>query len=198
MVMVELDEEKRALRTRARKMRLVADQKEGPIAAAAVVGHFLDGLAAFDLAAGAVVAGYWPIGTEIDDRPLLARLHERDFDCALPVVADRGAPLVFRRWAPLDPVEPGDHDTVQPPVTAPEVTPDLLLIPLLAFDAAGWRLGQGVGYYDRTLAALRRTKPVTAVGIAYAAQCFDAVPHGPLDQPLDWLLSERALTRAAP
>lgn len=196
--MVNLDEDKRSLRVRARKMRLVADQKEGPIAAAAAAGHFLAALADVAPPAGAIAAGYWPIGTEIDDRPLLARLHERGYVCALPVVAERNAPLIFRRWSPLDAVEPGEHDTVQPPATAEEVSPDLVLVPLLAFDAAGWRLGQGVGYYDRTLAALRRTKPIIAVGIAYAAQRFDAVPHGPLDQPLDWILSEQGLSRAAP
>lgn len=195
--MIDLDEDKQALRLRARKMRLVADQKEGPIAAAAAASHFLAGLAQFDLAPDAVVAGYWPIATEIDDRPLLARLHERGFVCALPVVTDRDAPLVFRRWAPLDPVEPGGHDTFHPPATAEAVTPDLVLVPLLAYDAAGWRLGQGAGYYDRTLAALRSAKPTCAVGIAYAAQRFDAVPHGSLDQPMDWLLSEQSLAKAA-
>lgn len=196
--MIDLDDHKQALRIRARKMRLVADQKEGPIAAAAAARHFLDGLGAFNLPAGAVVAGYWPIATEIDDRPLLARLHDRGFVCALPVVVGRTEPLMFRTWAPLDPVEPGGHDTFQPLKTAPDIMPDLVLVPLLAYDVAGWRLGQGAGYYDRTLAALRRTKPVCAVGIAYAAQRFDVVPHGPLDQPMDWLLSEQSLAKAAP
>ena len=76
--------------------------------------------------------------------------------------------------------------------------PDLVIVPLLAFDANGWRLGQGAGYYDRTLASLRARGPVVAIGIAYAAQRFDAVPHGPYDQRMDWLLTERALARAAP
>lgn len=197
MAMTDLDEDKRALRTRARKMRLVADQKDGPIAAAAAAAHFLAGFEMLNLTAGAVVAGYWPIATEIDDRPLLARLHERGFICALPVVNGRENPLEFRAWAPLDEVEPGGHDTFHPPADAPRVTPDLVLVPLLAFDHAGWRLGQGVGYYDRTLGALRAAGSVVAVGIAYAAQRFPAVPHGPLDQPLDWLLTEQSLAKAA-
>lgn len=194
--MATLDEQKQALRIRARKMRLVADQKEGPVAAAAAAAGLLARLGEVGAEPGAVVAGYWPIATEIDDRPLLARLHERGFVCALPVVAGRGEPLVFRRWAPLDEVEPGEHETWQPLASAPEVAPDLVIVPLVAFDADGWRLGQGVGYYDRTLAALRGRGPILAIGMAYAAQQFEAVPHGPLDQRMDWLLTERSLARA--
>lgn len=193
--MTDLDEEKRALRVRARKMRLVADQKFGPIAAAAAAASFLDGLDAVGAHPGGAVAGYWPIATELDDRPLLARLHERGFVCALPVVVARDAPLAFRRWAPLDNLESGEHETWQPGPGAPEVVPDIVIVPLLAFDSAGWRLGQGVGYYDRSLAALRARAHVTAVGTGYAAQRFDHVPHGPLDEPMDWLLSEETLTR---
>jgi 5-formyltetrahydrofolate cyclo-ligase len=195
--MPTLDEQKQALRVRARKMRLVADQKEGPVAAAAAALNLLSRLDEIGLRPGAVVAGYWPIATEIDDRPLLARLHERGCVCALPLVAARGGPLVFRRWAPLDEVEPGEHETWQPLASAAEVVPDALIVPLLAFDAAGWRLGQGAGYYDRTLAALRAAAPVVAIGMAYAAQRFAAVPHGPLDQRMDWLLTEQLLARAA-
>lgn len=195
--MATLDEQKQALRVRARKMRLVADQKEGPVAAAAAASNLLSRLDEIGVRPGAVVAGYWPIATEIDDRPLLARLHERGYVGALPLVVARAAPLVFRRWAPLDEVEPGEHETWQPKPAAPEVVPDALIVPLLAFDAAGWRLGQGAGYYDRTLAALRAAAPVVAIGMAYAAQRFDAVPHGPLDQRMDWLLTDQSLARAA-
>lgn len=194
--MTTLEEEKQALRVRARKMRLVADQKEGPIAAAAAAAQLLSRLEDVGVTPGSAVAGYWPIATEIDDRPLLARLHEHGCVCALPVVVAKGAPLCFRRWAPLDEIEPGDHGTWQPLAFADEITPTLVIVPLLAFDTAGWRLGQGVGYYDRTLARLRAAGPVVAVGMAYAAQRFDAVPHGPLDQPLDWLLTEQSLARA--
>jgi 5-formyltetrahydrofolate cyclo-ligase len=178
-------------------MRLVADQKEGPVAAAAAASNLLSRLDEIGVGPGAVIAGYWPITTEIDDRPLLARLHERGCICALPLVAARAAPLVFRRWAPLDEVEPGEHETWQPKASAAEVVPDVVIVPLLAFDAEGWRLGQGAGYYDRTLAALRAAAPVLAIGMAYAAQRFDAVPHGPLDQRMDWLLTDQSLARAA-
>lgn len=186
---------KQACRARARSLRLIADQKFGPDAAMRIKEH---GLAAPDdlgVAAGSVVAGYWPIDTEADVRPLLARLHERGVVCALPRVVEPRAPLRFHRWAPSDDLEDGRFGTRQPLATRETVTPSVVLAPLLAFDAAGHRLGYGAGYYDRTLAALRRARPVTAIGVAYALQRLDMVPHEPHDQPLDWIVTEDGLQR---
>ena len=188
-----VEDEKKRLRKRMRALRLVADQKDGPGAARGVMAHLLAAVDKVGIGPGSVVAGYWPIVTELDDRPLLARLDERGVICALPVVVSAGAPLQFRRWRPLDELEPGVLGTSHPLVTTPEVVPDVVLAPLLAFDGEGYRLGQGGGYYDRTLAAMRSRGAVTAVGVGFAVQRVDAVPRSANDERLDWILTEEML-----
>ncbi len=142
--------------------------------------------------AGAVVAGFWPMGPEIDLRPLLHALHARGQPLALPVTPRRGLPLRFRRWAPGEPLAHGPMGTRQPEA-GEEVAPDWLLVPLLAFDRAGRRLGYGGGYYDRTLAAL---PGAVAVGVAYAVQEVPdppGVPAGPMDARLPRVATEAGL-----
>ena len=141
-----------------------------------------------------VVSGFWPMGEEIDVRPLLGALHEDGHRLALPVTPPRGQPLAFRAWSPGAVLEHGPFGTSQPSPNSVEVEPDALLVPLLAFDATGFRLGYGGGYYDRTLRRLRARRPVVAVGVAFEAQRVERVPAGPHDERLDWLLTERALT----
>lgn len=136
---------------------------------------------------GAVVSGFWPMGAEIDIRPLLHALHGRGHPIALPVTPRRGTPLSFRRWRPGDQLARGPLGTSQPLPEAEPLTPDWLLVPLLAFDRAGRRLGYGGGYYDRTLAAL---PGATAIGCAYAVQELDEVPTGPEDMPLRAVATE--------
>lgn len=193
--MMSIAEQKKQLRKRMRALRLVADQKEGPNVARAIMAHFLGALDDFGIGPGSIVAGYWPIVTEVDVRPLLARLEDRDVTCALPFMTARDAPLQFRRWRVLDKLEPGVLGTSHPGVDAPVVTPEILLVPLLAFDEDGFRLGQGGGYYDRTLAAMRRDGRVEAVGVGFSVQRATRVPRNELDQPLDWVLTEESLAR---
>lgn len=143
-----------------------------------------------------VVAGYWPIGTEVDIRPLLLHLHEAGHACALPVVAERGQPLVFRAWAPETKLATGAFGVREPVASAPVVRPSVLLVPLLSFDRAGHRLGYGGGYYDRTIQALRDDRTATGdgtvltVGIGFAVQEVPAVPRDRHDQRLDWIVTE--------
>jgi 5-formyltetrahydrofolate cyclo-ligase len=148
-------------------------------------------LAAKLVPAGTLVAGFLPIGSEIDPRPLLAALAARDHGLCLPVTPRRGLPLAFRRWAPGEPLAPGRFG-VQEPAAGEPVAPDLILVPLLAFDRAGRRLGYGGGYYDRTLAALSRAG---RIGIAHAAQEMPEVPAGPDDIRLPWIATEAGVIR---
>lgn len=148
--------------------------------------------ASFAPATGAVVAGYWPMRDELDPRPTLAALSGRGCRIALPVVVGEGQPLLFRAWEPDEPLQPGPYGTVQPADEADLVDPQLLLVPMLAFDRSGRRLGYGGGFYDRTLGALRGRFAVQAIGIAYAEQEVAAVPAGPEDARLDGVVTERA------
>lgn len=148
---------------------------------------------ALDPAAGAVVAGYWPLGDEIDPVPLMAALADAGCVLALPVVLGRDLALEFRQWRPGDALVPGPHGTRQPGPQAPVLVPRSLLVPLLAFDARGFRLGYGGGYYDRTLAGLRAKGSVRAIGLAYAAQLVAQLPTDPWDQPMDAILTETGL-----
>jgi 5-formyltetrahydrofolate cyclo-ligase len=193
--MTSIAEQKKQLRKRMRALRLVADQKEGPNVARAIVGHCMAALDDLGIGPGTVVAGYWPIVTEVDVRPLLARLGERGAICALPVVTVPDAELEFRRWHPLDDLEPGPLATAHPGAAAPVAIPEVLLVPLLAVDEDGFRLGQGGGYYDRTLAALRANGPIKAVGVGFSLQRIAHVPRESFDQPLDWVLTEECLAR---
>lgn len=190
--MTDVAEEKRALRVKAadRGRRAHAEDFTGRLSQQ-MRDHALAGL---PIAAGAVVGGYWPRSNEIDVRPLLTALHERGHAIGLPHVR-RGQPMSFHRWRPNDRLVPGVFGIEMPDFHAPEVVPDVLLLPLLAFDRHGNRLGYGGGYNDRTIAALRARKPLLCVGIAYAAQEFDTVPHDALDQRLDWVVTEKGVRR---
>ncbi len=142
-----------------------------------------------------VVSAYWPIGSEIDPRPLMTHLHKAGHPIALPVIFAPGDPLLFRAWRPDDPLEQAGFGTQVPLATQPELSPRVLIVPLLAFDRAGYRLGYGGGFYDRTLVRLRASGPVLAVGVAYAAQEVAHVPRDGSDQPVDWIVTEAEAIR---
>ena len=156
------------------------------------ITRFADNLA---LKPNAVVAGYWPTRDEADPRPLMQALAARGTTLALPRIEERNAALSFRRWREGDALIDNHHAIREPLAEAPRVVPNLVLVPLLAFDATGHRLGYGGGYYDRTLAGLRAQGPLTAIGIAYAGQEIAAIPHEANDQRLDMVLTELGLRR---
>lgn len=171
--------------------RLALARRHGPPDAGARLRDHV--LAACPPPPGAPIAGFWPMGPELDVRPLLHALHERGHTLALPRTPPRGQALRFHAWAPGDALEPGPMGTSQPAAARPEVTPGFILVPLLAFDRRGGRLGYGGGYYDRTLpvfpAAFR-------LGIAFAAQEVDEVPMDPHDIPLHAIATEAGVIRA--
>lgn len=140
--------------------------------------------------AGAIVSGYWPGRSELDIRPLMEALHRKGHPIGLPVVTGRGNPLVFREWAPGDALETKPFGLQEPPASAAEVTPRVLLVPFLAFDREGYRIGYGAGYYDRTLAKLRAQGAVLAVGVGYSAQQTERLPHDGHDERLDRVVTE--------
>jgi 5-formyltetrahydrofolate cyclo-ligase len=138
-----------------------------------------------------VVSGFFPIRSEINPLPLMRRLAAAGAKLALPVVAGRGKPLILRAYAFGDPLVSGQWGIREPPPEAPEAAPDVMLVPLAAFDRNGHRIGYGAGYYDMTIAKARAQKPVTAIGIAFAAQEIGRVPATPRDARLDLVLTER-------
>ena len=140
------------------------------------------------LLAHRIVGGYRPQGAEIDPTPTLARFTASQL--AMPVAIHRDAPLIYRAWAPGDSLTPDAMGIPSPLATSPEVTPDLIIVPLLAFDARGGRIGQGGGHFDRALHALRAANPVFALGLAFAGQEVPAIETEPHDQPLDAILTE--------
>jgi 5-formyltetrahydrofolate cyclo-ligase len=139
---------------------------------------------------GAIVSGFMPLKSEINPLPLLRKLAEAGAQLALPVVAGQGQPLTMRAFAFGDTLASGVWGIREPKPEAAEVFPDILIVPLLAFDRRGHRLGYGAGYYDMTINALRARKPVTAVGIAFAQQEIAEVPTTPRDARLDLVLTE--------
>lgn len=145
--------------------------------------------------AGALVGFYWPFKGEFDARPLVRRLHARDARFALPVVIEKAAPLIFRAWAPGDRLEPGIWQ-IPVPVEDRRVEPEILLVPLVGFDACGYRLGYGGGYYDRTIEAFGR-RPL-AIGVGFSLAAMPTIHPQPHDIPMDMVVTENAMRQVTP
>lgn len=177
--------EARKVATRARK---AAHEAIGDSAARLIAAHRFPIL---PTPGCSVVSAFSPYKSEIDTRTLLGTLAGDGWTTALPIVIALGEPLVFRRWLPGQPTVPGVWDIPRPTDDVPVVEPDVLLVPMLAFDRQGYRLGYGGGFYDRTLETLRLKKKIVAIGVAYAAQEVDTVVRGAHDQPLDYVMTEK-------
>ena len=178
--------QKRALRSRIKTWRSGLEADAAARAADAVAAH---GLGFLRLPQKPfVVSGFSSLPDEFRVWPLLRRLHGEGHALAMPVMQGKGLPLVFRAWAPGDAMDKAVWGIAEPRADKPVLEPDIVLVPLLAFDAAGWRLGYGGGYYDRTLRGLRARKSIVAIGLAYDESQVDAVPHLDYDERLDWVL----------
>jgi 5-formyltetrahydrofolate cyclo-ligase len=179
-------EAKGQARTAAKQARAAAFARHGPTAAQRLADQ---GLAFSGAGRQAIVSGFCAIGDEIDPLPLLTKLDADGHRVCLPVMQGKGLPLLFRAWKPGDPTKATLWGIGEPLPSAPYVEPGVLLVPLLAFDPMGYRLGYGGGFYDRTLAKLRKRQGVIAIGLAFDEQRVDAVPHVDYDQRLDWVLT---------
>jgi 5-formyltetrahydrofolate cyclo-ligase len=145
------------------------------------------------VAAGTIVSGFMPLKSEINPLPLMHKLADAGARLALPVVVGRGKPLTMRSWQWGEQLVPGVWGIREPGPAAATVEPDIVLVPLLAFDRSGYRIGYGAGYYDSTIAQLRAKKPIAAVGIAFAAQEIETVPRTDFDAQLDLVLTENEM-----
>lgn len=178
---MSLAEEKAAARKAAFARRKAAHVAAWP-GASGVLSEVLAGHR------GVPVSGYLPIRTEIDPRPAMAEAAAWG-PVGVPVIVANGAPLTFARWEPEGQLVDGPFGA-QIPAEQVAMVPQIVIVPLVAFTRDGARLGYGGGFYDRTLEELRAEGPVLAIGFAYAAQEAEALPHDPLDQPLDMIVTE--------
>lgn len=181
---MELDQEKSELRSRCAKARKAANAGCNQEPACEFLSAHLQAIPALE-----TVSGYWPIRTEIDPRPAMKALYSIGVQICLPVVIGAGEVLEFRLWEPNTPMIESSFGVMVPKERA-LVEPEALIVPLLAFDQEGHRLGYGGGFYDRTLKALREKRRTYGVGFAYSAQLMDHVPNGPHDQHLDVIVTE--------
>jgi len=180
----ELQDQKQVLRKEARAHRVRMDLRAEDIDKAADL--FMEKI---DPQKGQVVSAYFPQDKEFDCFPLLEALAREEIDFALPVIIKGSRVLKFARWALDDKLERGEYG-IPHPHNKEWVEPDIVLVPMLAFDRRGVRLGQGGGFYDATLANLRARKSVQAVGLAYAQQaCLFPLPREEHDQKLDWIIT---------
>jgi 5-formyltetrahydrofolate cyclo-ligase len=180
---------RKAERARLRAARQALSVAERTAAGQALTAHLRDFLARrFEGGRGRVLSAYWPIKGEPDLRPLIAELHAAGVAVALPLVETKAAPLVFRRWTPQTKMVRGDWNIPVPPPDAPVVSPGIVLAPLVGWDGAGYRLGYGGGYFDRTLAA-RSPRPF-AIGIGLDAARLATIHPQPHDVALDAILTE--------
>lgn len=187
MATIPADEFKAELRRDALAKREALSPEQRQAASEALAGRTLP----FKIVRGMTVSGYAPMKSEISPLPLMRKFEAAGAQLALPVVVARGKPLIMRAYKFGDPLGSGVWGIREPREDAPEVWPDVLLVPLAAFDRKGHRIGYGAGYYDMTINRLRLLKPAIAVGLAYASQQVPVVPYTSRDARLDLVLTER-------
>ena len=180
-------EQKSALRASVLALRDAMPAQERQAAAEAVAARGLP----IEVTPGTIVSGFMPMKTEINPLPLLRKLAGQGARLALPCIAGRGNPLIMRAWTIGDAFKAGQWGIREPLPETPEVAPDIVIVPLAAFDRTGQRIGYGAGYYDMTLAALRAKKKVIAIGIAFSVQEIPYVPATERDERLDFVLTEK-------
>lgn len=183
--MIEVPAAKRELRTHYQQIRKMVSAKSGSRFSKKIAGNFPA------IGGGKNVAVYIPMAGEVDTNPLMKKLAAARARIFLPVVVSRNAPLSFYLYIPGDALVRGNCGNDEPQKKGRQEVPAIIIVPLVAFDENGARLGQGGGYYDRTLRILRKNRSILAIGLAYEAQKNDSLPFGPGDQPLDAVVTEK-------
>jgi 5-formyltetrahydrofolate cyclo-ligase len=174
-----------------RATALAAREKLSDKARTAAAGALAKRAFPIEIVKGLIVSGYSPIRNEIDPEPLMKQLASQGARLALPSVNARGKALIFRAWTPGDRLMMGMLGIPEPSTAAAEVVPDIMLVPLAAFDSNGHRIGYGAGHYDHTFAHLRKSKAITGIGLAFAVQEIESIPALSHDVPLDYVLTEK-------
>ncbi len=182
-----ISNQKAALRTAALALRDALPAAERQAAAEAIAARPFP----VAITPGVIVSAFMPLKSEINPLPLMRKLADAGAQLALPAIDGRGLPLIMRAWKFGDPFKAGQWGIREPLPEAPQVDPDILIVPLACFDRNGHRIGYGAGYYDMTINALRAKKPVVAIGIGFAAQEVPQVPATERDERLDLVLTER-------
>ena len=187
---LKIQELKKRLRKKATSIRGEISNETAAKAADAIATRFFR---TWSPKRSTVIAGFWPIKSEIDIRPLIENLHGAGCDIVLPEVAAPSKVLLFRKWTPEAQMTKGDYETSILTADAAVMEPDWILVPLLAFDPERFRLGYGGGYYDVTLSQLAKKREIFTIGVAYDIQKFDAIPKESSDFQLDAVLTEKRL-----
>jgi len=187
---------KEVLRARMRLVRQAASKILGKRQAQLIAANFSNALEhGLRIDSDSVVSGYWPISGEIDIRNLMDQLIEKSVKICLPVTCGPGAPMIFRSWKTGDKLRLGQYGVQQPEQIKMKLEPDTVIVPLLAFDRFGNRLGYGGGYYDSTISFLRQKREILAIGVAFDCQEVSSVPSNERDERLDWVITEKRVIR---
>ncbi len=187
-----ISDQKKALRKKLKPLRdaIAGEERESASEQLSEID-----LAPLGLKPGTIISGYVPIRSECNCLPLMEKLRALGMRIALPLILGDEQPLKFKEWLDGTDLVPGDFNIPTTPDNAPEVRPDVLLVPLLAFDKLGRRTGYGKGHYDRTLADLRNNAKVAAIGVAFDIQEVPEVPCDEYDQRLDWIITPSGLRK---
>lgn len=191
---MNIDDIKKQSRQKAAAIRKQASA-ENPLAGESLRDQIVGNAIQLGLSLPYHVSAFLPMGSEIDTLPTMRALADMGHVTALPVVVGKGQALIFRKWFVGETLVQASFGTSEPSSSEPEIIPDVVLVPLLAFDTDGYRLGYGGGFYDRTIEKLEKMGPVTTVGVAFSAQRVDTVPRGPHDKPLQWVATESGLIK---
>jgi 5-formyltetrahydrofolate cyclo-ligase len=187
---LNLAEEKQALRKEMRAIRRDFHKASGERASFDLM-ELVSSSAALKNAE--IISCFWPIQTEVNTVPLIHKLYKAGHQICLPIVVGNAQPLIFRQWTPETEMLEGAYKAMTPVESSPQLVPDLILSPLLAFDRNGYRLGYGGGFYDRSIEEIKTTKPLVTAGLAYSVQEVDNVPTEKTDQKLDFLITEKEI-----